>query len=131
MDQMVVYRVECPKSRLGMYFSSSFAHQEMSTRTQHPGPTADNRLMLELQLKKTELGAEEIRFNRACRFGFASKKQMRDWISEDDWKRKLADEGLIVAKYQVPKEQVAIGQTQAIFHPMHAKLVSTMCPTKI
>lgn len=128
---MVVYRVEDPKTRLGMYFSNTFAHEVMSTGGQHPEPFSDGRLLDELKGKREQLGSDKQRFTSACKFGFASKKQMRNWISEDEWKQKLAEHGLVVAKYQVPKSQVAIGRTQVIYHPSQAKLVATMSPTKI
>lgn len=128
---MVVYRVEDPKSRLGMYFSGSVAHQYMSGGNQHPGPHGDQRLKDELVTKDLNGQEPYLMFDRDCKFGFASKKQMRNWVSEDEWKQKLAEQGLIVAKYRVPKEKVAIGKTQAIYHPLYAELVATMCPTKI
>jgi|SRR5579872_1173808 len=132
MDQMVVYRIEDPDSRIGMYTSGGcVAFRYMSGGRQHPGPYSDNRLKTELNEKNSQLGDEDNLFVSQCKFGFASKKQMRNWVSQDEWKQKLAEEGLIVAKYRVPKEMVAIGNTQAIFHPQHAELVSTMCPTKI
>lgn len=134
MDQMVVYRVECPDSRLGMYFAKSddrrVACVEMST-DRHPGPWSDIRLKDELRRKGLEGEASYELFHRECKFGFASKRQMRDWVHKDEWKEKLAEQGLIVAKYLVPKDKVAIGTTQAVYLPSHAKLVATMSPTKI
>jgi hypothetical protein len=133
MDQMVVYRVECPNSRLGMYFARdnnrlSVASEEMCT-DRHPGPWSDGRLKDELKSK--QMKGETYLFDDNHKFGFASKKQMRDWVHKDEWKAKLAEQGLIVAKYLIPKEKVAIGRTQAIFDPSNAKLVATMSPTKI
>ena len=131
MDQMVVYRVECPNSRSGMYRVSSMALSKMCDRNQHPGPQNDNRLMLEISEKGMESDESWHLIDQKCRFGFASKKQMRKWISDDEWKSKLAAEGLMVAKYQVPKSSVAIGKTQAIYRPENATLLEHMCPTKI
>jgi hypothetical protein len=133
MDQMGVYRVECPKSRLGMYFAKGdtrVATMEMST-DRHPGPWSDRRLKDEVRQKGLEGEASYELFHRECKFGFASKKQMRDWVHKDEWKEKLEQQGLIVAKYLIPKDKVAIGSTQAIYDPSHAKLVATMPPTKI
>lgn len=128
---MVVYRVEHPASRLGMYFAKSVAASEMQSDARHPSPYSDQRLRNDLALK--DLAGDSIfyPFDKACKFGFASKKQMREWVFKDEWKQKLADQGLIVAKYLVPKDKVAIGRSQAVYHPDHAKLVATMSPTKI
>lgn len=131
MDQMVVYRVEHPSSRLGMYFAKSIASTEMQDMQKHPSPWGDNRLKDELRQKELRGEAAYELFNRSCKFGFASKKQMRDWVYKDEWKEKLAEHGLIVAKYLVPKEKVAIGRSQVIYDPIDAKLVATMSPKKI
>lgn len=125
---MIVFRVETSK-QVGMYFGGSAAHKMCGDR--HPGPRHDDRLMTELRDKGLKTNSIYDPIDQSCVFGFASKKQMRNWVHKDEWKEALAKEGLMVAAYEVPKAHVAIGHTQVVFKPQVAKLLSRMCPTKI
>lgn len=54
------------------------------------------------------------------RFGFASKKQLRDWFSLLD-RRYVASKGYYVRRYSVPRKWVHHGRKQVAFHPDYAK----------
>lgn len=49
------------------------------------------------------------------RFGFESMEQLRRWIYDDNWIRKLADEKAVLCVYEVPDIALIKGRTQVTF----------------
>lgn len=50
--------------------------------------------------------------------------QMRAWFYKAHWRRHLAAQGIVLRKYEVDKEYMHRGMTQAIFRRNKAKLVA-------
>lgn len=57
------------------------------------------------------------------RFGFESLDQLRRWIFNDDWIKKLSDVGCVLCVYEVPDIALIVGRTQVTFSFEMATLI--------
>lgn len=85
----------------------------------HPSPNNDARLS-DVWRKLTMLGKDQSYY-----FGFSSKAQMRRWFFRADIRRFLAEQGIVMNKYEVSKQAFHRGMNQAIFRKDQARLVET------
>lgn len=113
-----VWRFETPSGR-GMYDVNAFG---LATSRQ-PNPHEDEPLMEDAM---RVFGDCWIRGEH--HFGFRSIKQMKQWVHQRSWRERLEAHGLVLAQYEVPRDQVAIGRTQVYFDRSYATKVAELSP---
>lgn len=124
---MLVLRVEdrCgggmyrPNSNDGAYEQSAWVRAigHIQER-EHPAPHEDSGL--------TQYALRWLGLNQAAaRFGFSSLEQLRRWLYNDDWIRRLSAEGCALVTYDVDAgAECFVGHTQVIFNIRYATEVS-------
>lgn len=111
-----VYRVACKDNvNRGMYTSKIGCYMQDMGGV-HPSPSDDARFAKaadELNIEKFEFG----RYKLECRrFGFKSLDQLRAWIYNPEWRRKLEDEDFCVYEIVPKDDSLIVGDSQCAFH---------------
>lgn len=58
------------------------------------------------------------------RFGFQNMEQLRRWIFDDEWIKKLDNAGCVLCVYEVPDFAMIVGRTQVTFAFGSARLLA-------
>lgn len=88
-----------------------------------------NRYPEEQPTAWSEGGEIEIVFEEDVHyFGFASLEQYRAWMFKPEWRKGLAELGVLLNKYLVEDAAVVVSPHQAIFKKARAKLVESCRP---
>lgn len=123
---MIVLRVEHPTTGRGMYATNiatgrSWAHgagMPDNANDRHPMPYNDSRF----KRNHEQAGWVE----NGYVFGFADQAQLRSWLYEDEFRRNLQEDGLVLSLYEVPSAYVISGYTQLTFKREHAEKVGRL-----
>lgn len=90
-----------------------------------PWPTQDKKLA-PAWLEINGPGGDWYEPNESARdwvFGFSSLAQLRDWFGSREHRAILADRGIKLNRYSVPRQYLHKGDTQAVFRRSEAKLL--------
>lgn len=123
---MIVLRVEHPTTGRGMYNTNpetgqSWAHgagMPDSANERHPMPHQDSLFRRNHEYANQPYDGYV--------FGFADKAQLRSWLYEDEFRRNLQEDGLVLSLYEVPSAYVISGYTQLTFNREHAEKVGRL-----
>lgn len=118
MSLRKIIRIETKHSAEGMYYGSDTqCTYDMNDEMRHPQPEYDEKLC-----KQTNDRDLPYPTSGEWYFGFGSKKQARFWIYKTEWLRELHRAGLVVSEYMCLRENVCVGDTQAIFLASESKV---------
>jgi hypothetical protein len=120
---MLIYRIE-DEDGGGVYRGDNSDMNPMggSVSDRHPLPADDSLLQESLRFRMRRDLAKEYQWKHWTSFleddfifGFSSIDQMRNWVYQDVWLRKLDKGGFFLSEFNVPKHHVCVGNTQAVF----------------
>ncbi len=86
----------------------------------HPTPYMDDRLHDNIIISPY--------FVPHLHFGFLDREQYLAWVFNPVWCKNLADLGVVLRVYEVPREYLFIGDHQVAFDMKEAKLVAEHSP---
>ena len=121
---MKVFRLEHRENRRGVYQADSDIYWRMSEeagmRHDDRHPVAHDDSMLKHSFKARNLNLDMgVTLNGGFRFGFVSITQMRAWFYKDKGYAVMKDFGIVLRVYEIPEEDVFVGNTQTVFRTCH------------
>lgn len=121
---MLIYRIESTSGEGAFGAGLAYEHDDhrkcRHSAYEHPSPCGVGELGTELQDRWLRGRTDDYLFG--CR----SRTQLRSWFRSKPGRRAMAKAGGLMVTYEVPREAVAMGNTQVIFDKTRATKVSSV-----
>lgn len=135
MSTQVVWRLE-DKKGIGIYNGRGWGREYLQMAIEMAGGWDDGEYQEAEYRHAPPYADPPLRMNDLPNadcyiFGFGNLEQFREWVFNFEWRKNLAELGVLLNRYEVESDYCRVGFHQAIFRRDHAKLIESVAPDSI